>query len=178
MKSNNSKPPSRTWTPARLESLSGSQVKALLVVASQSGVQSRLPSAESLESNVDRLLADMSRAHEGSNAGLLDQASNEATAVGELVRIKDLAKVLIEEAPDNRHREAARLLYHAAVAAAFVHHGASISGRPMQKQQLLYDRLAATWAGQTIGRLFREAAALINSQDSSRNSQVSDEGER
>lgn len=151
-------PKRRNRTTARLESLTGSQVKALLVVASES----RLPSAETVKRNVmeeERLLDDMTRARGDSSGGLLDRASNEATAVEELVRIKDLAKVLITESDDGRQREAARLLYQVAVAAALVHHAASISGRPIQKQLLLYERLAAEWAGHPFGRLFGEAAA-------------------
>jgi hypothetical protein len=157
MTSDDSKLPTRNWT-ARLESLSGSQVKALLMVASES----REPSVEALKKGAaedEALLDEMSRAHAGSNAGLLDKASNESTDVAELTRIKNLAKELIKEAGDSRQREAARLLYHVAVAAAFVHHARSISGRPVEKQQLLFDRLAVTWAGHTIGRLFTEAAA-------------------
>ncbi len=165
MKSDDSKLPTRNWT-ARLESLTGSQVKALLVVASES----REPSAEALNRGAtedEALLDEMCRAHAGSNTGLLDKASNEATDVAELMRIKTLAKELIKEAGDSRQREAARLLYHVAIAAAFVHHGQSISGRPVEKQQLLFDRLAVTWAGHTIGRLFGEAAARsTNSQAS------------
>jgi hypothetical protein len=115
----------------------------------------------------EALLDEMTRAHGGSDAGLLEKASNEATDVAELTRIKNLAKELIKEAGDSRHRETARLLYHVAVAAAFVHHARSISGRPVEKQQLLFDRLAVTWAGHTIGRLFGEAASRIaNSQAS------------
>jgi hypothetical protein len=158
MKTDEPKPPPRNWTSARLESLTGSQVKALLEVASES----RPGSAEPVKVNVieeERLLDEMTRARADSNAGLLDRASKEGTAVEELVRIKDLAKVLIKESDNGSQREAARLLYQVAVAAALVHHAVSISGRPIQKQHLLYDRLAAEWAGHPFGRLFGEAAA-------------------
>jgi hypothetical protein len=119
---------------ARLESLTGSQVKALFLVASESD----------LASETEQLLAT---------------AMKDTTPVEELVRLKERAKVLIKEAADSRHREEARLLYHAAVASAFVRHGATISGRPMLKQQALYERLAETWDGHPIGRLFRDAAS-------------------
>lgn len=119
---------------ARFESLTGSQVKALFLVASGSD----------LASETEQLLAT---------------ATKDTTPVEELIRLKERAKVLIKEAADNRHREEARLLYHAAVASAFVRHGATISGRPMLKQQTLYERLAETWDGHPIGQLFREAAA-------------------
>jgi hypothetical protein len=118
--------------------LSHSQVKALLVVATKS----RRPSADPY-------------------ADLLDVAAQQTTLVPELMSIKERAKVLIGEAADTRHRDAATLLYHAAVAAAFVHHGAEISGRPMHKQQAVYERFAETLAGQPLGELFREAASRV-----------------
>jgi hypothetical protein len=118
--------------------LSHSQVKALLAVAAKS----RRPSADPY-------------------ADLLEAATKPTTTVEELVRIKERAKVLIGEAADARHRDAATLLYHAAVAAAFVHHDAEISGRPMRKQQTIYERFAAKLAERPLGRLFREAAARL-----------------
>jgi hypothetical protein len=156
MNSDAGKPP-RNWTTARLESLTASQVKALLVVAS--GSRAAAQSSPRNADEEDRLLADMSRAHGGANDRLLDKASTEATPVDELIRIKNLAKTLINEAGDSRQRDVARLLYHVAVAAAFVHHAAAISGRPIEKQRLLYERFAAAWAGHAIGRVFGEAAA-------------------
>ena len=115
-------------------SLSESQVKALLIVASKSRPRSPAP-----------------------YAGLLDEAVKETTTVQELASIKEQAKVFLKEA-DSRHRDAATLLYHVAVASAFVRHGAEISGRPMRKQHQLYEKFADTWAGHPIGQLFREAA--------------------
>lgn len=118
--------------------LSDSRVKALLIVASKS----RRPSV-------------------GPYSDLLDLATKQTTSVQELAGIKEQAKTFLKEAADTRHREAATLLYHAAVAAAFVYHAAAISGRPMRKQQRLYERFAATWAGRPIGRLFRQAALRV-----------------
>jgi hypothetical protein len=137
------KPPIPNWTTANLESLSGSQVKALLRVASESPL-----------ADVEHLL--------GEHAELLATAMEQTTPVQELTRIKDIAKVLIENAEDGARREAARLLYHVSVAAAIVRHGAAISGRPMQKQRPVYQSLAAAWGGSTIGQLFDEAAARVN----------------
>ena len=118
--------------------LSHSQVKALLVVAAKSRRQSADPYAD-----------------------LLEIAALPITPVPELMSIKERAKMLIGEAPDTRHRDAATLLYHAAVAAAFVHHGAEISGRPMHKQQAVYERFAEKFAGQPLGRIFRDAVSRI-----------------
>jgi hypothetical protein len=118
--------------------LSESQVKALLIVAAKSRPPSTAPYFD-----------------------LLDQAAKETTTVQELTGIKEQAKGFLKDAPDNRHRDAARLLYHVSVAAAFVRHGAAISGRPIRKQQDLYATFAATWAGHPIGELFREAARRV-----------------
>ena len=141
------------------KNLSGSQVKALLIVASESGVHAPAPSIATA-ADAERLLAEMSPPGV-SSSNVLETAANETTSVQELTRIKELAKGLMKDAADSRHLEAARLLYHVAVAAAFVHHDAAISGRPMRKQQLLYERFAETWAGQPIGQLFREAATRV-----------------
>jgi len=141
------------------KNLSGSQIKALFLVASESGLYTSAPSIVTA-ADAERLLAGM-RPGEHSNSSLLETAADQTTPVQELTRIKELAKELMKEAADGRHLEAARLLYHLAVAAAFVHHDAEISGRPMRKQQLLYERFAETWAAQPIGQLFREAATRV-----------------
>jgi len=128
-----------TWNNPRLDALTGSQVKTLLLVASD------LPADP-----------DSMPHHE-----LIATAMNEETPVPELTRLKDTAKGLMRTAEDGQHREAAQLLYHLAVVAAFVRHGAEISGRPMHKQQIVYERFAASWAGQPIGELFRQAVSRI-----------------
>lgn len=150
----------RDWTSGRLESLTGAQVKALLRVAS--GVQRAGAAApDSQAADTTRLIADLGRAAGESDPGLLDRAARETTPVAELTRIKDRAKALVKAADDLPHREAAQLLYHVAVAAAFVHHGVAISSRPAHKQHALYERFAASWGEHRIGRLFREAAARV-----------------
>lgn len=111
------------------------QVKALLLVASTPGRTPANPYAD-----------------------LLATAIDPATPVPELSRIKEQAKTHLRDARDRRQREAATLLYHAAVASAFVHHAALISGRPMRKQAALYTQFADAWDGQPLGQIFREAA--------------------
>ena len=140
--------------------LTASQLKALLVVASDSRLETA-PASDASMADVEALLADMSRAAGGSRTDLLEAATREEVSVEELRQLKDLAKGFMEHADDRQHREAARLLYHAVVAAAFVRHDAAISGRPMHRQLDLYGRLAQTWAGHPIGELFREAVARV-----------------
>ena len=119
------------------------------------------PTAATSVEEAERLLADLSHAHGESHRALLETVADPGTAVDELTRLKDLAKALIRAAPDGPAREAARLLYHSSVAAAYVHHGAEISGRPMRKQQEVYEQMAARWTGHAIGDLFAEAATLV-----------------
>jgi hypothetical protein len=97
----------------------------------------------------------------GIAADLLKRAIAETTSVEELATIKDRAKTLIAGAKTRPQRDAATLLYHAAVAAAFVRHDRTISGRPMEKQQRTYEAFAAAWADHPIGRLFHDAAGRI-----------------
>ena len=151
------KPDTKSWMNPPGPSLTGSQVKALLLVATESRLQAEPLSQRAAE--LDGMLEEMSRAYGPTSSDLLSRAADPATTVDERTRIKDLAKQLIESDADDSHRDAARLLYHVAVAAALVHHGAAISGRPIQKQQPLYEELAETWAGHAIGDVFRDAAA-------------------
>ena len=125
--------------------LTESQVKALLIAA-----------AEPLEAPSPRPYAE-----------LIDRAASDAITVQELVDLKEQAKDLLKRADDARRRDAAQLLYHVTVVAAFVRHGAEISGRPMHKQQQVYERLADAWTGHTIGRLFRDALRHLERSDRS-----------
>jgi hypothetical protein len=151
------KPDTKNWMNPGGPSLTGTQVKALLLVASESRLQAEPLSRRAAE--LDAMLEEMSRAHGPSASDLLSRAVDPASTVEERTRIKDLAKRLIETDADDAHRDAARLLYHVSVAAALVHHGASISGRPIHKQQRLYEQFAETWTGHAIGDVFRDAAA-------------------
>lgn len=145
-------------TRGQLDSLTGSQLKALLMVAADPGV-------ERLEGETERLLADLSGSSHAVGAALLTTAATETTPVQELVRIKEVAKAWAKDADDGPHRDAARLLYHLAVAGAFVHHGAAISGRPLRKQLALYERFGEAWTGHAIGRVFQEAVARLTEEN-------------
>lgn len=140
--------------------LTASQVKALLLLAADARLQAA-PAADANAADVEGRLADLSRATGGSDQDLLATAIRVTTPVPELTRIKEIAKVFIKAAEVGPDLEAARLLYHATVANAFVHHAAEISGRPMQKQQDLYARFAESWAGHPIGALFRTAVTRL-----------------
>jgi hypothetical protein len=115
-----------------------SQIKALLIAASAADERPMRPYFDQVERAVD-----------------------ERTSLDDLRRLKEQAKALAADAPDVQHRESAQLLYHVAVASAFVRHATEISGRPMHKQAHIYERFADAWSGHAVGKLFREAAARI-----------------
>jgi hypothetical protein len=136
--------------------LTQAQVRALLVVASTPVVASA--TARKI-ARIERQLAELMGASAGPDSELLNEAMEATTPVRTLRSIKEVAKALIRKSVNRDHRDAARLLYNAAVAAAAVHHSAPISGRPIREQQDVYERLAAEWIGHPLGRLFEEAAA-------------------
>jgi len=148
-------------TAAQLDSLTERQLRALLMVAADPHADDATATVNAAD--VERLLAEMSGSR--GHGELLATAVKETTSVEELIRIKELAKGWAGDAVDSLHRDAARLLYHVAVAAAFTHHAAAISGRPLRKQQLLYEKFADAWTGHSIGRVFREAATRLTDGD-------------
>ena len=95
-------------------------MKALLLVASESRALGRACDEKRAEVRRSAWLGRRRSA----------ERSTERRPVQELAGIKDQAKGLMKEAADTRQRDAATLLYHVAVAAAFVHHGARDLGPP------------------------------------------------
>lgn len=84
-----------------------------------------------------------------------------------LREIKDLAKALIPKAATAPQRSAAMLLYHAAVAAALVHLGRSISSSGREGRRALYRQLAERLTGTPPGQVFAQAAERLLEQESS-----------
>ena len=162
MSSEDRKVPADPPTRTHLESLTARQLKTLLMVAADAHLDNPISTAKAAD--IERLLDEMSG--DSGPRELLALAAKETTSVEELIRIKELAKKWAADAADDPHRDAARLLYHVAVAAAFVHHAAAISGRPLRKQLLLYEKFADAWTGHPIARVFREAAMRLTEADS------------
>ncbi len=82
---------------------------------------------------------------------------DEQTPVEALRSIKDIAKELRIKARSETHRNAATLLYHAAIAAAYAWHGVNLSSRPIGVRCDLYEDLGVAFAGDPLGELFRRA---------------------
>lgn len=100
----------------------------------------------------------------GPHADALARAVASDTTVAELIELKDTAKRLIADAPDKAHREAAQLVYHAAVAAALVRHGAAISSRAAHKQRPVFEQLAGTIDDEALRDLFLAAASQLSDE--------------
>jgi hypothetical protein len=114
-----------------------------------------------------RLLAVMLRERGGTDERLLEVVAAPGTSLKELRRIKDLAKELLESASGADDRDAVRLLYHAAVAAALGGRGVDISTRPLETRRAIYRRLAEAFIEHPLGAIFTRAAdrADSNSND-------------
>ena len=135
-----------------------SQLKALLSLASRpQGEPTSLFAQAANPAELSRLLTELCQGQAESGELLLHTVCAEETPIEALRGIKELAKNLLVDARTEAHRNAATLLYHAAVAAAFGHHGADISTRPIRARWTLYEDLAATLAGDPFGQVFRQA---------------------
>jgi hypothetical protein len=141
-------------TSVDVDYFSPPQLKRLLILAS--GSSEFFTDASDLK-EVGRLLAESCKRSGESGERLLERAAAPTTTVVELRRIKELAKKLLDEAKAPHHREASRLLYHVAVAAAFGRLGKDISTRPLGERRLLYERIAIVFSGHPLGQLFRRA---------------------
>jgi hypothetical protein len=103
-------------------------------------------------------LAEVGRRVGVPSGDLFERVMAPGTSVPELVRIKEAAKALLAKCDGRDDREAASLLYHAAVAAAVVRYRIQISSCPPGDRRDLYARLASRFAGFQLGDLFRLAA--------------------
>ncbi|MBS1819341.1 MAG: hypothetical protein JSU08_15510 [Acidobacteria bacterium] len=145
-------------TSADVDYFNPFQLRRLLLLAS--GAASRLAEITDFE-EASRLLVELSAARGEPEQDLLGIAAAPATSLKELRRIKNLAKRMLDDAPQAAQAAAARLLYHVAVAAAFGRCAVDISSRPLAGRQVMYERLALVFSGQPIANVFRHAADRI-----------------
>lgn len=143
---------------AIIDHCSPSQLKALLSLASRPlGGPAALSSQTVNPEELSRLLTELCQGQAESGELLLTTVCEEETPIEALRGIKELAKQLSAEAKTEAQRQAATVLYHAAVAAAFGRRGADISSRPLSSRSTLYEDLAAMLAGHPLGAVFRQA---------------------
>ena len=139
-----------------------SRVKALLLLAlDPPAVQDGRMSVQSA-ADASRRLSALGQRLRIPGAGLLEAAIASTASVPDLVRTKEAAKALAARAEQDDDREAALLLYHVAVAAAFCRHGFEISSRPVTACREVYDRFARRFEGFALGDLFGRAVDRID----------------
>ena len=143
-------------THSDLVSLTTPQLKRLLLLASAS---SALLDEPDNPTEVRRLLAELSTHSGQSGELLLDRVMAPTTPLSALYQIKDLAKQLANESSESAHGEAAKLLYHVVVAAAYGRRGVDISSRPLPERMRIYRRLAVVFHDSAIGDVFRRAVS-------------------
>jgi hypothetical protein len=136
-----------------------STLLALAVSTSQSDVALATVARDSatLAARIDEIPTARGR----SSALMLGEITNPDTPLDALRNAKDFAKDLADHSSTPARRAAATLLYHAAIAAALVHRGESISSIPIELRFELYEDLASVFAGDPLGHLFRRAADRV-----------------
>ncbi len=149
--------PSTTTTVDRA---TGEQLRTLLGLASRppghrasTSLLATIPSLDPLR----KLLTECCGAMGESGELLLATVCDEKTPLEALRGIKDIAKELRSKAQTDVHRDAATLLYHAAIAAAYAQHGVNVSSRPIETRRDLYEDLGNAFTGAMLGEVFRRA---------------------
>lgn len=136
-----------------------SQLKALLALAAGPARERvPMPTQAADPRELRQLLTELCQGRTESGELLLTTISTATTPLAVLRNIKDLAKKLLDDARTEAHRHAATFLYHAAIAAAFCHHGVNLSTRPIGARGTLYADLAAGLSGDPLGQMFQQAA--------------------
>lgn len=146
------------------------QLKRLLSLAQTSGHHADfLPAELANRRELARVLTALCGNTAESGEALLSTTCARQTPLAALQAIKDLAKSLVSKATSEVERAAATLLYHAAVAAALVHHEQNISSRTAGARYALYEDLAAFMAGDALAQVFQEAADKLAADSPSGN---------
>ena len=148
-----SKPP-LDQTGADVDDLTDTQLRGLLLLASASSDLLMEPDSPA---QVGELLSELKLPHGETGESILRRATAPDAPIDDLSAIKDLAKQLIEQAGDSLPGEAAKILYHLVVAAAY-HRGFDISTRPIAERASTCRRLAAAFQGSPMGDVFLRAA--------------------
>ena len=145
-------------TSNSLDQCSISQLEALLSLAVEPNENPMsLPAEAGSTAKLRRLLSELFTDEDQSGELLLDMASAPDSKLEAIQELKEIGKRLVTDAPTEAHRNAARVLYHAAIAAAYAHHGVNLSSHPIRARLLLYEEFAALLAGEPLGTVFRAA---------------------
>lgn len=146
------------FTSATLDQCTLSQLKGLLsVVLEEKNECFSLPAQATAPAIAARLLDELLPEGGPTGANLLEIVSYETTRLDKLLEVKNLAKLLVDKADTDRHRNAAILLYHAAIAAAYGRERVNLSSRPIESRLSLYDDLALALRRSPLGKVFRQS---------------------
>ena len=116
------------------------QLKALLALgASPCAEGPELPVQVPKSAELSRLLTELFENDSAGGELLLATVTARTASLTELRLVKDLAKGPLGRAPTPAHRDAATLLYHAAVAAAYADHGVNLSKQALAPRWPLYE---------------------------------------
>ena len=153
-------------TSTIVDRLSVARLRSLLVLAIEPTADAVLASDSALTMPASRraivpeivvLLDELVGDQHQSAAGLLEEVCSPSVSVDALHRVKELAKRLIDAAGNDALRDAATVLYHASVAAAFARHGVNLSSRPITERLQLFGDLAATLDPGPLAEVFAAA---------------------
>jgi hypothetical protein len=110
-----------------------------------------------------RLLAEMCDEEIAAGQALLDLVCAPAAPIETLKAVRELARTLLAQANTSAHRNAATILYHAAIAAAYAGHAVNLSRTPARERSTSYAALAAALGDHSLAGVFhasvRRAAA-------------------
>lgn len=137
---------------------SPSQLKELLsLVAGPLGERASLLAEAANSTGLAENLHALCGGHAGAGDSLLETVCSQRAPVEALREVKELAKKLLTHATTAGQRNAATMLYHGAVAAAFGRHGVNISARSIEARLDLYEDLATALTAHSLGEVFRGA---------------------
>jgi hypothetical protein len=147
-------------TASSLDRLSPARVRTLLDLAAGPADMTGLAAQAGDPPVLRRLLSELCEGEAQSAEFVLATLCTKETPLAVLRDIKGLAKQLVGVAASRAHRDAATVLYHAAIAAGVAHHATNLSSRPLEPRAPLYEELAVALAADPLGGLFAEAAMV------------------
>jgi hypothetical protein len=150
-------------TSLLLDALDGRRLRKLLELAVRAEDHGPRPAGTRRPPDPIAALGELLRRSGRSHQALLTAVTTTTTPLRRLRDVKEVAKQLERRAPSASHRDAAKLLYHAAVAAAFAWHGENISSRHIRSRLGLYDHLASTLHDSELAAVFRATVARASS---------------
>jgi DNA-directed RNA polymerase specialized sigma24 family protein len=107
---------------------------------------------------LSRLLDEIPGGRRERASALLARLASPEVSLDEIEAVKVAAKALVRRAPTPAYEGAAKLLYHAAIAAGLAVHGKNVSTIDAAERLGLYEELASALHPHPLGGVFRRAA--------------------